>query len=659
MAVHTKGIILAPLLACVLFLCSCGQRGAEITTGQTSAESGTLAAQETASGDNKISGTDVSGDDVTQLTQPELERIGDFINQDSSYGFLLSFYDSVKDADLRSVFYKIGSPANEDEKKAYLEAVGRGQLKGNLIKITQDEADRILKARTGLGTSDFSQYSGWTYLESAKAYFFEMGSSQRPYFEVLDGYESGDKLIVHCRRDSYQDVSSMYSMEGNSAGTAETEASAADTAASAANTGSAADSADSAAGSTGSATEAAAQEEPGSTGSTEIGWHRDVFEVTLTRATPFEPDTSRMAATAAEASGSEQTAAPAEEPSQTESYGFRPEEYGNAYRFVSNDLYIQSGMLEQHSETFALNRTGDADFISYGTDSGSPDHADVTFEIMQSGAVRQVLPGVTEDNIREGLTFTRIDSVDIEDFDGDGRVDIAVICTYRKDGGGSRREARLYRSAADGTFSLDTETTKKVNTDVKSLSYSSVSAYLRGKSDGSVQTYSSWKEAYADQLSILNADLWQGAELIYVNEDRTPELLIYGKEDAQGVTLMTYSDGKVHDLHLQRRGVTWLESENVLLNSSSFMDRHYDVVYSMSDGALTATASGYYGSTYGLHPVEDAKGNPEYEYDWAGADLSKDGYREAMMFSFDFYREKTVSGEDLSTVEDLIKELEK
>lgn len=628
MFMHKANIILVPLIAGIL-LCSCSRKETETTTGQTAGE-------QTVSASDKIAGVDVSSEDITYLTGQELERIGDFINQDSSYGFLLSFYDSVQDADLCSIFYKIGSAASEDEKKAYLEAVGRDQLQGSLIKITQEQADQILKERTGLGSSDFSEYAGWTYLDQEKAYFFEMESSQRPYFEVLDGYENDGKLIVHCRRDSYQDVSAQYSMEGNTEETA-----AATESASVSDTG----------------TEVAAQEEPGDSGSTETGWHRDVLEVTITRTAPFTPDESQMAGTSATADTA-QEAAPAAEPGseQGENYGFRPEDYGNAYQFVSNALYIQSGMLAQYSGTFAMDPLGDVDFVTYGTDSSSPAGSDATFEIVRDGEVLQVLPGMTGNNIRDGLTFGGIDSVDVEDFDRDGYTDIAVICTYKKDAGGSSTQARLYRGSERGTFSLDTDTTGKLNEDVKDLTYSGVSAYLRGKSDGSAKTYDSWKAAYADRLSMLNADLWEGAELIYVNEDRTPELLVYGKEDAQGVLLMTYNDGSVHDLHRLRRGVSWLESENVLLDSSSFMDRHYDVVYSMSDGILTATTTGTYGSSYGQNPVKDADGNPEYEYNWDGADLSRDGYREAMMFSFDFYREKSVSAKDLSAVNDLIED---
>lgn len=617
MFIRKAHIVLVPLVTAML-LCSCGHKRTETTTGQTAGE-------QTASAADKIAGVDVSSGDITQLTQQELERIGDFVNQDSSYGFLLTFYDSVKDADLRSIFSKIGSDASEDEKKAYLEAVGRDQLQGNLIKVTQDEADQVLKERTGLGSSDFSGYTGWTYLDQAKAYFFEMESSQRPYFEVLDGYESGGELIVHCRRDSYEDVSSMYSMEGNTGETADT-------------------------------TETAAQEEPDNSGSTESGWHRDVLELTLTRSAPFVPDESPTGGTTSDTA---QAAAPVTEPgsAQAESYDFRPEDYGNAYQFVSNTLYVQSGMLAQSSGTFAMNPLGSVGFVAYGTDSSSPDNADVTFEIIRDGEVLQVLPGMTDNNIQDGLTFSGISSVDVEDFDGDGYTDIAVICTYKKDTGGSSAQARLYRGSEGGTFSLDADTAGELNEDIEDLSYSSLSAYLRGKSDGSAKTYDSWQNAYADQLSMLNGELWEGAELIYVNEDRTPELLVYGKEDAQGVLLMTYNGGSVHDLHRLRRGVTWLESENVLLDSSSFMDRHYDVVYSMSDGVLTATTTGTYGSSYGLHPVKDADGNPEYDYDWDGADLSRDGYREAMMFSFDFYREKSVSGKDLSSVTDLTEDL--
>lgn len=686
MIIRKAGIWLAPLLACVL-LCSCGRGTENEEAGQTATESASENSTDTLFGDDtasdaseKISGTDISDEDVKQLSEPELERIGDFINQDSSYGFLLSFYNQAGKVNLQTVFGDgagMADTVSEDEQKKYLDAVGKEKIEGKLVKITKDRVEQLLKQRTGLSYSDFTNQPDWTYLEDTDAFYFEQKDEERPYFEILDGYETDGKLIVHCREDSYKDVSAMYSMEGNERAEAPSQTStetqlteAQSTEKQSAETGTSAST------EVETTTEAAAQREPGSESEDEqeTGWHRDVFEVTLTRTAPFAPDTAQTAETADTAdtaaaieetaqtsalSDTEASAAAvsAEETPQAEAYDFRPEDYGNAYQFAANALYIQSGMQAQYSGGFTMNPLGQVVFAAYGVDSSSPDGSDATFEIIRDGQILQVLPGMTDSNIRDGLTFRRIVSVDVEDFDGDGYTDIAVICSYKKDAGGRSTEVRLYRGTKDGTFGLDEDTTKKINEDVESSGYSTVSAYLRGKSDGTKKTYSSWKEAYADQLSLLDADRWEGAELIYINEDRTPELLIYGKSQEQGVTLMTYDDGTVHDLHLLRRGVSWLESENVLLDSSSFMDRYYDVVYSVSSGGLTATSSGTYGSNYGADPVKNKKGTAEYDYDWDGADLSRDGYQEAMMFSFDYYREKTVAGKDLTSVGDLMQEL--
>lgn len=683
MIIRKAGIWLAPLLACVL-LCSCGRGTENEEAGQTATESASENSTDTLFGDDtasdaseKISGTDISDEDVKQLSEPELERIGDFINQDSSYGFLLSLYDQAGKVNLQTVFGDgagMADTVSEDEQKKYLDAVGKEKIEGKLVKITKDRVEQLLKQRTGLSYSDFTNQPDWTYLEDTDAFYFEQKDEERPYFEILDGYETDGKLIVHCREDSYKDVSAMYSMEGNERPDAQSQTGTEIQSTEAQSTEKqSAETDTSASAEAETTTEAAAQKEPGSESEDEqeTGWHRDVFEVTLTRTAPFAPDTAQTAETADTAAAIEETAqtsalsdteasaaaVSAEEIPQAEAYDFRPEDYGNAYQFAANALYIQSGMQAQYSGGFTMNPLGQVVFAAYGVDSSSPDGSDATFEIIRDGQILQVLPGMTDSNIRDGLTFRRIVSVDVEDFDGDGYTDIAVICSYKKDAGGRSTEVRLYRGTKDGTFGLDEDTTKKINEDVESPGYSTVSAYLRGKSDGTKKTYSSWKEAYADQLSLLDADRWEGAELIYINEDRTPELLIYGKSQEQGVTLMTYDDGTVHDLHLLRRGVSWLESENVLLDSSSFMDRHYDVVYSVSSGGLTATSSGTYGSNYGADPVKNKKGTAEYDYDWDGADLSRDGYQEAMMFSFDYYREKTVAGKDLTSVGDLMQEL--
>lgn len=100
-------------------------------------------------------------------------------------------------------------------------------------------------------------------------------------------------------------------------------------------------------------------------------------------------------------------------------------------------------ILEQSFEV-ALDGWGDVTFATY-MPSAEYANGDVQFKLLQNGAVVHDLPGLTDDYIREGMTFGQVVAVSFQDFDMDGRKDIITIIEYNNMVDGTLiPEARVY-----------------------------------------------------------------------------------------------------------------------------------------------------------------------------------------------------------------------
>lgn len=74
------------------------------------------------------------------------------------------------------------------------------------------------------------------------------------------------------------------------------------------------------------------------------------------------------------------------------------------------------------------------------------------------------------------------------------------------------------------------------------------------------------------------------ASLIYVNDDKIPELLLEGNCEAVGYRLVTYKNGKVDVIDTNRLSVDYIERGNLVRNSSGHMGYYSENVYCIKDG---------------------------------------------------------------------------
>ena len=286
----------------------------------------------------------------------------------------------------------------------------------------------------------------------------------------------------------------------------------------------------------------------------------------------------------------------------------------------------------------------------------------MTFVLEKDRAVLAILDPMEASNIRTDRIFAGVDAVDFTDYNQDGYMDILTICTYTQiavDGrkSGEIREARVYAGQEDAVPLLDREKTEAVNRDVEVLNITNVTGYLTGKSDGKARKYDSWKEAYAAHIAGIAEEEYQGFGLIYLNDDRTPELVQLGATTAKGATIVVYRNGTLEETWLNRRDFQYLEYENLLYSPSGVENLHFDTIYSITGGKLSISTQGYYGNSSFARVRFDENGKEVRDYFWEGGQVSESGYRDGISFLFDLSRAKTCQGDQLLTAAQLLERL--
>ena len=107
------------------------------------------------------------------------------------------------------------------------------------------------------------------------------------------------------------------------------------------------------------------------------------------------------------------------------------EKCDDTYRFRSNRLILEEGLIEDQSFTVNLSPIGEVTFASFEPDVEKDPLADVSFSIIQDGYEIRQLDGVFEsNNIRANEEFQKIEAVAFADYDEDGITDIIMILDY-------------------------------------------------------------------------------------------------------------------------------------------------------------------------------------------------------------------------------------
>ena len=615
--------------------------GAGSTAGFGPAGAGTASSASAAtSAEQDLFSHPIQGE-ITQSDPQTLEMLQSYLNEDSSYGFLLSSYDIPEEIDLNQVFYSGAGYEQKEltkkEKELLLQRIPQDEISTPVVKVTDEQVDTLLRQKAGItydeAKKSFKEEDGWEHIGRMEAWYALRRDSNRMYAQCTDAWQQGDLYIIHYRLTAQPPASSAAKAGTDDA--AETEAETGETAATAAAT--------------------TASAETAATAST---------AATATASA----ETADTAAAAAEKEKNKEEILQSSGEVQQENAIYQPvyevqlQKTGGDYRFCYNIVWTQKDLIESQSYKAELKPVGEVFFAPLYPDTAQNEMADVTFALEQNRAVLAILTPMEENNIRKDRIFTGVDAVDFTDYNEDGFTDILTVCSYtgvsedgKKDG--TIREARVYTGRKDAVPVLDREKTSAVNQNVEVLNITNVIGYLTGKTDGKAKTYSSWKEAFADYISEIDTEEYDGFDLIYLNEDRTPELVLVGATTAKGATIAVYRSGTVEETWLNRRDFQYLEYENLLYSPSGVENLHYDTIYSIAGGRLGVSVQGYYGNSSFARVRFDEQGKASYDYFWEGGQVSESGYRDGISFVFDMSRSKTCEGEQLMTAGELLEKL--
>ena len=537
------------------------------STAEEGAVSGKSAHMQAASGASGVPGGMPEGE--AAVDPQRLEELQSWLNEDGSYGFLCSVYETPEEIDLNQVFYSgAGFPQEElgeKEKELLLDRIPQKKLDVPVVRVTQEQIDRLLAEKAGISYEEsdcpLDKEDGWARIGRYDAWYALRGDTNRMYIDCTDAWQQGDVCVVHYRL---------------------------------------------------------LPRKPGEAGD-KSAVYQPVYEAQLIRK-------------------------------------------GDGWQFRSNIFWMQKDLIEARSYRADLNPVGEVFFAPFYPDREVDALADVTFALVKGKELYALLEPMESGNIRTDRLFEGVDAVDFTDYNGDGYADILTVCRYTAvsgDGhkGKQLREARVYTGQKDGVPALDPAGTEAVNSAVETLNITNVTEFLTGRSDGKAKKYSSWKEAFADHIRGLDPSEYRGFSLIYINDDRTPELVQTGATTAKGATVVVYKNGTLDETWLNRNTFRYLEYENLLYSASGVENLHYDSVYSIVSGRLSLSVQGRYGNSRFARAQFDEDGKESCDYYWDDGKVSASGYRDGLSFVFDASRAKECGGEGLLSAEDLLKKL--
>ena len=621
---------------------------------------------------------------VSKMDSGKLAELEAYLNEESSYGFLLSSYEQPQEIDLNQVFYAGAGfeqkGITEKERKLLLERMPVKEITMPVNKVREEDVEALLKQKTGLSHEEFLHPLGdleeWAHIGRYNSWYTLNAETNRKQILCTDAWEQGDQVIVHYqlgkpvihplpedpKESSGTEKSGRAEKTTGTEKTAGTDKPSKTEKSSEAELSGAAETTAAYAGTAQTTADADMAAEIAGTAQTTADADT-AAEIADTAETAAEADT------AAETAGTADTIAEADIDVEKTTAFYRPfyearlKKTTDGWQFCSNILWVQKDLIEAQSYLAELDDEGEVLFAPFFPDTAVSGNADVSFGLVRRHALLALLDPMEEGNIRTDLTFEGVDAVDFTDYNADGCQDILTVCRYTRTGSDSRRtngirEARVYTGQKEGFPVLNLKKTEEVNKNVHTLDITDITQYLTGESDGSTKKYNSWKEAFADRIRHTDKNEYDGFALIYLNDDRVPELVQAGATSAKGATVVVYKNGSLQETWLNRRSFRYLEYENLLYSASGMENLHFDSFYSITGGQLGLSVQGYYGNKEFARIRYDEKGQEIYNYFWDGGEVSRSGYSDGIMFVFDLSRAKTCGeGENILTAEEMLEKL--
>ena len=146
---------------------------------------------------------------VNTMTDNELLKIENRLENIGYYGFLTTTYDDPRDIYWNSVLY-VGAGIDEnsiskDVKKAYLKATDDDEIYTDLTVISGKKLKKFVKDTTGYDYSEMNYPLDWVYLKDYDLYINEHGDTNQFPVEVTGGsLENGEYTVTYIGPDGLE-----------------------------------------------------------------------------------------------------------------------------------------------------------------------------------------------------------------------------------------------------------------------------------------------------------------------------------------------------------------------------------------------------------------------------------------------------------------------
>lgn len=308
-------------------------------------------------------------------------------------------------------------------------------------------------------------------------------------------------------------------------------------------------------------------------------------------------------------------------------------------------------LIEDQTFDVELESMGKVTFASFEPDKGEDPYGDVVFALFGDNDLLFVLDGPTDYETRTDRTFAKVEAVSFPDYNSDGYEDIITICSYDMTDENAEEsvqsEVRIYEGGSGQKMTYQMELSEETDSALAEKTVQSVLGFLgvgnsqtdsegepqqADQADQADQVY----QAYIDYINSIGVNGVGGYEVIYLDEDDIPELVVIGDCEAAGCRIVSYYEGEVHENYLSRLYFSYIEKGNLLCNSDGHMDYYYDIVYKLEKGELIAVGEGYYGAEDNSNVQYDEAGDPIYVYEWNGKQVTEEEYDQALDTLYDW-----------------------
>lgn len=183
---------------------------------------------------------------------------------------------------------------------------------------------------------------------------------------------------------------------------------------------------------------------------------------------------------------------------------------------------------------------------------------------------------------------------------------------------------------------------------------------LKMEKEYGINELNNWQKSYLDYIFYtcggIDADRYKYS-LLYVNNDKIPELVIGYGSIAGGTDICTYGNDGLDVIHTYVDGLSYFEYENLLCDSGGRMDKYYDKIYCIQDGKFKLLYSGNYGAEDNSKVEYDENGYPIYQYYWDNVEVTETEYETKKNKYFDSAKAKELEQEEIVECEEIIEEI--